>query len=159
MKGTASRPGQDRQGRARLRMIQHDAQVSGRVSGNVCQNRIPPELETLILQIREVQFLKGQSGHFYRFTAIDEATRYRILKLYAHNSVKSATDFVEELRRRLLVAVPRVQTDPGAAVGTDFSWNLHDLGIAPRNIPRRGPASNGKVERSHGIQLPEVSAQ
>jgi hypothetical protein len=46
----------------------------------------------------EGQHLKLAGCRFYQFTAIDEATRYRVLRLYADNSIKSATDFVEEVR-------------------------------------------------------------
>lgn len=72
-----------------------------------------------------------------------------MLQLYDHNSVKSATAFIDEVRRRLPVAIQRIQTDHGSEFGTDFTWRLHDLGIAHRPIPRRCPESNGKVERSH----------
>jgi transposase InsO family protein len=97
----------------------------------------------------DVKFLKGRSGRFYQFTAIDEATRYRVLKLFGHNTIKSAVDFDEELRRRLPFAIQRITTDHGSEFGTDFTWHLHDLGIDHRYIPRGYPESNGKVERNH----------
>lgn len=97
----------------------------------------------------DVKHLKLGARRLYQFTAIDEATRYRILKIYAHNSIKSATTFVEEVRRRLPVAIQRIQTDHGSEFGTDFTWHLRDLGIGHRQIPRGCPESNGKVERSH----------
>src|SRR5207247_1378459 len=68
---------------------------------------------------------------------------------YAHNSIRSATDFVDELRRRFPAAIQRIQTDHGSEFGTDFTWHLRDLGLAHRHIPRGCPESNGKVERSH----------
>jgi transposase InsO family protein len=37
----------------------------------------------------------------------------------------------------------------GSEWGTDFTWHLHDLGIAHTHIPPGCLASNGKVERSH----------
>lgn len=97
----------------------------------------------------DVKHLKLVSGRLYQFTAIDEATRYRVLQIYEHNSVKSAVAFVEEVRRRLPVAIQRIKTDHGSEFGTDFTWHLHDLGIVHRHIPPRSPESNGKVERSH----------
>src|ERR1700736_6422235 len=69
----------------------------------------------------DVKHLKLGRRRFYQFTAIDEATRYRVLRVYAHNSIKSATDFVEEVRRRLPVAIQRIQTDHGSEFGTDFT--------------------------------------
>src|SRR5260370_41236134 len=97
----------------------------------------------------DVKHLKLGARRFYQFTAIDEATRYRVLRVYAHNSIKSATAFVEEVRRRLPLAIQRVQTDHDSEFGTDFTWHLRDLGVAHRQIPRGCPQANGKVERSH----------
>lgn len=64
----------------------------------------------------DVKFLKGRIRRFYRFTAIDEATRYRLLKHYAHNSVKSAIDFAEELRCHQQARIP--SRAPGGALGS-----------------------------------------
>ncbi|HZP35385.1 MAG TPA: IS481 family transposase [Methylomirabilota bacterium] len=103
----------------------------------------------------DVKHLKLGGRRFYQFTAIDEATRYRVLRVYAQNSIKSATDFVEEVRRRLPVAIQRIQTDHGSEFGTDFTWHLRDLGVSHRQIPRGCPESNGKVERSHRTDADE----
>ncbi len=97
----------------------------------------------------DVKHLKVGARPLYQFTAIDEATRYRVLKIYAHNSIRSAIAFIEEVRQRLPVAIQRIQTDHGSEFGTDFTWHLRDLGIGHRQIPRGCPESNGKVERSH----------
>lgn len=96
-----------------------------------------------------MKHLKLGSGRLYQFTAIDEATRYRVLRLYDHNSVKSAAPFIDEVRQRLPMAIERIKTDHGSGFGTDFTGHLHDLGITHRPIPRRSPESNGKAERSH----------
>ena len=103
----------------------------------------------------DVKHLKLGGRRFYQFTAIDEATRYRVLRVYAHNSIKSATEFVEEVRRRLPIAIQRIQTDHGSEFGTDFTWHLRDLGVSHRQIPRGCPQSNGKVERSHRTDADE----
>lgn len=97
----------------------------------------------------DVKHLKMQSGRLYQFTAIDEATRYRVLKIYDHNSIQSAIHFINEVRQAFPAAIRRIQTDNGSEWGTDFTWHLHDLGIAHKHIPPGCPESNGKVERSH----------
>lgn len=97
----------------------------------------------------DVKHVKMTSGRVYQFTAIDEATRYRVLKIYDHNSIRSAIDFVEELRKRLPVAIQTIRTDNGSEFGTDFTWHLNDLGIRHKHIPPGCPEANGKVERSH----------
>ena len=103
----------------------------------------------------DVKHLKLGSGRLYQFTAIDEATRFRVLKIYDHNSIKSAITFIDEVRRRLPMAIQRIQTDHGSEFGTDFTWHLQDVGILHRRIPRGCPESNGKVERSHRTDADE----
>ena len=81
--------------------------------------------------------IKLGSGRVYQFTAIDEATRYRILKIYDHNSIQSAIAFVEALCQALPVAIQRIQTDHGSEFATDFTWHLRllqnlDLNRQPR---------------------------
>ncbi|MGH7363339.1 MAG: IS481 family transposase [Candidatus Methylomirabilales bacterium] len=105
----------------------------------------------------DVKHLKLGSGRLYQFTAINEATRYRVLQLYDHTSVKSATVFIDEVRQRPPVAIQRIKTDHGSEFGTDFTWHLHDLGITHRPIPRGSPESTGKVERSHRTDEEKVS--
>src|SRR5215471_7726578 len=54
----------------------------------------------------DVKHLKTQSGRLYQFTAIDEATRYRVLKIYDHNSIQSAIQFINEVRQAFPVVDP-----------------------------------------------------
>lgn len=79
---------------------------------------------------------------FYQFTAVDEATRYRVLRISTHNSIPNAIAFIDEIRQRLPMAIQRVQTDHGNAFGTDFTWHLRDLAIAHRHIPPGCPEVN-----------------
>jgi transposase InsO family protein len=97
----------------------------------------------------DVKHLKLGGRRFYQFTAVDEATRYRVLRIYTHSSIPNAIAFLDEVRQRLPMAIQRVQTDHGNEFGTDFTWHLRDLGIAHRRIPPGCPEVNGKVERSH----------
>jgi hypothetical protein len=57
----------------------------------------------------DVKHLRFDAGRFYQFTAIDEATRYRVLKIDDHLSIKSAVDSVDEVRWRLPVAIERAR--------------------------------------------------
>jgi transposase-like protein len=47
----------------------------------------------------DVKHLKLAAGRFYQFTAIDEASRYRVLKIYAQSSIPNAIAFIDEARR------------------------------------------------------------
>jgi transposase InsO family protein len=95
------------------------------------------------------------SQRLYQFTAIDEATRYRVLRVYDYNNTRSAVAFLDEVRRRLPFAIRRIQTDNDSSFGPQFTWRLADLGIAHRHIPPASPEVNGKVERSHKTDAEE----
>ena len=55
-----------------------------------------------------VDYLRTRVGRLYQFTAVHEATRYRVRTIYDHAAIKPAIDFVGELRRRLPVAIQRI---------------------------------------------------
>jgi len=100
----------------------------------------------------DVKFLdkkKFDGKRYYQFTAIDDCTRYRVLRIYDHNSVKSASDFVSQVQQALPFAIKQVQTDNGSEFSEAVSWHLEDLGIDHRKTRVRHPEENGKVERSH----------
>ncbi len=97
----------------------------------------------------DVKHIRMGSGRFYQFTALDEATRYRVLQIYDHNSVRSALDFVKEIQERLPAVIQRIRTDNDSSFEAEFTWHLHDLGIEHRRNPPGCLQANGKVERSH----------
>jgi transposase InsO family protein len=97
----------------------------------------------------DVKHLKLGGRRFFQFTAVDEATRYRVLRIYTLSSIPNAIALLDAVRQRLAMAIQRVQTDHCNEFGTDFTWHLRDLGIAHRRIPPGCPEVNGKVERSH----------
>ena len=85
----------------------------------------------------------------YQFTAIDDCTRMRVLRLYEARDAKSATAFVEQLVTAFPFAVQRIQTDRGAEfISEDFQKALRARHIKFRPIRARSPHLNGKVERS-----------
>ncbi len=48
----------------------------------------------------------------FQFTAIDDCTRLRVLKIYERNNQKNACDFVDTVLSRLPFRVQAIQTDP-----------------------------------------------
>ena len=72
---------------------------------------------------------------FYQFTAIDEATRFRVLRVYDHNNTKTAMEFLHEVREHLPFAIRTIQTDNDSSFGPQFTWHLSDLRISHRHIP------------------------
>jgi transposase InsO family protein len=92
---------------------------------------------------------------YYQFTAIDDCTRIRVLRIYERNTQKSAIQFMDYVLAKLPFAVEVVQTDNGAEFQGSFHWHLLDRGIGHSYIKVRTPRLNGKVERSHRIDQEE----
>ncbi|BCM88514.1 hypothetical protein IAD21_00347 [Abditibacteriota bacterium] len=91
-----------------------------------------------------------------QFTAIDDCTRLRILKIYERNNQKNACDFVDYVLSRLPFRVQTIQTDNGPEFAAVFHWHVLDKGIGHKYIKPRTPRLNGKVERSHRIDEEEL---
>jgi hypothetical protein len=90
---------------------------------------------------------------FYQFTAIDEATRFRILRVYDDNKIKTLIDFLSEVREHFPFAIQKIPTETESSLGTRFTWHLSGLSISHRHIPPGWWSANGKVERSHKTEL------
>ncbi|MEV4674067.1 IS481 family transposase [Actinomadura sp. NPDC049382] len=92
---------------------------------------------------------------YYQFTAIDDCTRLRILRVYPRCDQKTAIQFLDYVLERLPFRVEVVQTDNGAEFQSGFHWHVLDKGIAHTYIKPASPHLNGKVERSHRIDAEE----
>ena len=109
----------------------------------------------LQIDVKFLERIPGTSKRFYQFTAIDDCTRIRILKIYDRCNQKTAIQFIDEVIRRLPFRILVVQTDNGAEFQSNFHWHLRDLDIQHVYIKPRTPRLNGKVERSHRIDNQE----
>ncbi|MFC6087612.1 IS481 family transposase, partial [Sphaerisporangium aureirubrum] len=98
---------------------------------------------------------KGGRNKYYQFTAIDDCTRLRVLRIYPQLNQKTAIQFVDYVLQRLPFQVQVIQTDNGAEFQSAFHWHVLDKGIAHTYIKPRTPRLNGKVERSHRIDAEE----
>ena len=92
---------------------------------------------------------------FYQFTAIDDCTRLRVLRIYDRLNQTTAIRFVDYVLERLPFRVEVIQTDNGAEFQSAFHWHVLDKGINHTYIKPRTPRLNGKVERSHRIDAEE----
>jgi transposase InsO family protein len=88
---------------------------------------------------------------FYQFTAIDDCTRLRVLRIYPQCDQKTAVQFLDYVLERLPFRVEVIQTDNGAEFQSAFHWHVLDKGMAHTYIKPASPHLNGKVERSHRI--------
>ncbi len=102
----------------------------------------------------DVTFLKllrkdGKATRRYQYTAIDDATRIRALKVYARHTQKNAIHFLDHVIKKFPFRMHTVRTDRGHEFQAQFHWHLADQGIRHVYIKARTPQLNGKVERSH----------
>jgi len=103
---------------------------------------------------------------YYQFTAIDWATRWRLLKIYDDMGNGSAIAFAEELIQKAPFKIVAIKTDNGSLFTNRYTgysksidpqnprFHPFDLFCISKNITHYlidpgKPAQNGKVERSH----------
>lgn len=92
----------------------------------------------------------------YQYTAIDDCTRLRVLKLYKRRSAANSIDFLDSLIEEFHYPIQRIQTDRGQEFfAVAFQQKLMDYCIKFRPIKPRSPHLNGKVERSQQTDLQE----
>ena len=111
----------------------------------------------LQIDVKFLERIPGTRKRLYQFTAIDDCTRIRVLKVYDACNQGTAVRFLDEALRRLPFRVQVVQTDNGAEFQSQFHWHVEALDIRHVYIRPRAPHLNGKVERSHRIDDQEFS--
>jgi transposase InsO family protein len=105
----------------------------------------------LQIDVKFLERIPTTRRRLYQFTAIDDCTRIRVLKVYDACNQRTAIQFIDEVRRRLPFRVHVVQTDNGAEFQSQFHWYLETMDIRHVYIRPRTPHLNGKVERSHRV--------
>jgi len=111
------------------------------------------------LDVKFIQPLPGapRAKKYYQFTAIDDCTRLRVLRIYPKLNQQTAIQFLDYVLERLPFRVEVIQTDNGVEFGASFHWHVLDKGAGHVSIKPRTPRLNGKVERSHRIDAEEFS--
>jgi len=103
----------------------------------------------------DVKFVKVAGRRAYQYTALDDCTRLRVLRLYPQLGHHASHHFFAELRRAFPFPVRRLQSDRGHEFPFAFALAVEATGIRYRYIQPRRPQQNGKVERSHRIDHEE----
>ncbi|WP_218177735.1 DDE-type integrase/transposase/recombinase [Amycolatopsis australiensis] len=99
----------------------------------------------------------GRKKRYCEYTAIDDCSRLRILRIYPRSDQKTAIQFTDYVLSGLPFQVEKIQTGNGAEFQSAFHWHLLDHGIGHVYIRPATPRLNGKVERSHRIDAEEPS--
>jgi transposase InsO family protein len=103
----------------------------------------------------DVKYVSIAGRWAFQFTAIDDCTRFRVLRLYRRLHQGSSLAFLAELRRAFPFPIQRLQCDHGQEFSFAFVLGVEAAGIRHRYIRPRRPQQNGKVERSHRIDNEE----
>jgi transposase InsO family protein len=107
------------------------------------------------IDVKFIAPVAGARRKHYQFTAIDDCTRLRVLRIYPQLNQKTAIQFADYVLERLPFRVEVIQTDNGAEFQSLFHYHVLDKGVSHVYIKPRTPRPNGKVERSHRIDAEE----
>jgi len=97
------------------------------------------------LDVKFIAPLPGSRRKHYQFTAIDDCTRLRVLRIYPKLNQQTAIQFLDYVLARLPFRVEVIQTDNGVEVGSSFHWHVLDKGIG---MSTSSPARHGSTARS-----------
>lgn len=102
------------------------------------------------MDVKFLIFKKGKKKiKRYQYTAIDDATRMRVLKVYERHTQANAIDFFNHIQNIFPFKISMIRTDNGHEFQAKFHWEVLDQGIRHVYIKKGTPRLNGKVERSH----------
>jgi len=124
----------------------------------------------LHMDIKYLPQMADETARRYLFVAIDRATRWVFLRIYADQSEISSTDFLRRLQAAAPMKIVKLLTDNGSQFTDRFTRKTKmpsgehafdrecvKLGIEHRLIKPRHPQTNGMVERFNG-RITEVLA-
>jgi transposase InsO family protein len=103
----------------------------------------------------DVKVVKIGGRKVFQYTALDDCTRFRVLRLYRRQNQWASLEFLGEVQRALPFPIRKLQSDNGPEFPLAFSLTVQEAGIRYRYIKPRHPEQNGKVERSHRIDHEE----
>jgi transposase InsO family protein len=93
--------------------------------------------------------MDGKRIKRFQYTAIDDATRIRALKIYSKHTQINAMDFIDYVVDKFPFRIKTIRTDRGHEFQAKFHWHVEDAGMEHVYIKPMTPQLNGKVERSH----------
>jgi transposase InsO family protein len=103
----------------------------------------------------DVKEVKVAGAKYFQYTAIDDCTRYRILRLYPRKNQQTSHTFFTTLQTTLPFPIRKLQVDNGSEFPLAFALTVQQAGMGLRYITPRCPEQNGKVERSHRVDEEE----
>jgi transposase InsO family protein len=118
-------------------------------SFHLYEKRVPGHHVQIDVKFLEFKAQDGKPVKRFQYTAFDDATRIRALKIYPKHNQKCAIQFVDYVVKTFPFRIHTIRTDNGHEFQAKFHWHVEDLGMIHTYIKPRTPRLNGKVERSH----------
>jgi transposase InsO family protein len=112
--------------------------------------QIPGHHVQVDVKFLNLQTSSGKRVRRFQYTAVDDATRIRAIKIYRRHTQLNASRFIDYVIAKFPFRIHTIRTDNGHEFQGKFHWHGKDLGIRHVYIKPRSPRLNGKVERSHG---------
>lgn len=170
-----SRSGLDRclrrHGAANLRQLQAQARADADQALTPTKTFKDYEPGFLHMDIKYLPQMPDETARRYLFVAIDRATRWVFMRIYADQSKASSVNFLERLHGAAPMKITKLLTDNGSQFTDRFTNKKREpsgehkfdvcckaLGIEHRLCPPRHPQTNGMVERFNG-RISEVVRQ
>src|SRR5438128_11201265 len=94
----------------------------------------------------DVKYVKIAGRWAFQYTALDDCTRFRVLRLYRRLHHGSSLAFLAELRRAFPFAIKRVQCDHGQEFSFALFLAVEAAGIWQRYLDQRRTWATGKVQ-------------
>jgi transposase-like protein len=92
---------------------------------------------------------EGNRVRRFQYTATDDATRIRAMKIYPRHNQQNAIKFIDYVIEKFPFRFHTIRTDRGHEFQAQFHWHVEDRSMRHVYIKPRSPQLNGKVERSH----------
>jgi transposase InsO family protein len=119
------------------------------------EKQVPGHHVQIDVKFLDFQELDGKKVRRFQYTAIDDATRIRALKIYEKHTQENAISFLDYVVEKFPFRIQTIRTDNGHEFQVKFHWHVLDLGMDHVYIKPRTPRLNGKVERSHSTDQQE----
>jgi transposase len=95
----------------------------------------------------DVKFVRINRQRFFQYTALDDCTRFRVLRLYRYLNARTSLAFLAEAREALPFPIRQIQSDHGSEFPLTFRLEVEQAGIRHRYIRPRRPQQ--KLYASH----------
>jgi len=111
------------------------------------------------IDTKHLDLIPGKGKRYYQYTATDDCTRLRVIRIYEDLSISNSLRFLDEVVKTFPFKIKQITTDNGIEFApTDvfkfknrhpFTLKCERLGIIHKTNRIGSPTQNGKVKRSH----------